>query len=130
MEVASGALARQGSVASRRTPGGARVHSVRFVEVVDGRRVQRAIYLGGDGVHAIRPDGVLRWKLASGEHVGTAPAVGADGTVYAAGQDDVLYAIRPDAAGDISLPAGNTSSSAIAWSTKRPGIEPFEASST
>ncbi|HKE18684.1 MAG TPA: PQQ-binding-like beta-propeller repeat protein [Kofleriaceae bacterium] len=54
------------------------------------------IYLGGDGVYAVWPDGSLRWKLATAEHVSAAPALAADGTVYAVCQDDVLYAIRPD----------------------------------
>ena len=50
MEAASELLASQGSVAIRRTPSGARVASVRYVEAIDGRRRQRAIYLGADGV--------------------------------------------------------------------------------
>ncbi len=54
------------------------------------------IYFGGDGVYAVWPDGSLRWKLATTEHVSAAPALAPDGTVYAACQDDVLYAIRPD----------------------------------
>jgi outer membrane protein assembly factor BamB len=54
------------------------------------------IYLGGDGVYAVWPDGTLRWKLATPEHVSAAPALGADGTVYAVCQDDALYAIRAD----------------------------------
>ena len=54
------------------------------------------IYVGGDGVYAIWPDGTLRWKFATPEHVATAPAVGEDGMVYAGCQDDALYAILPD----------------------------------
>src|SRR6185503_17766716 len=48
------------------------------------------IYLGGDGVHAVWPDGTLRWTFATPEHVATAPALGADGTIYAGCQDDAL----------------------------------------
>jgi len=58
MEAASDLLALQGSVATRRTAAGARVSSVRFVETIEGRRVQRAIYLGADGV-LIRRAGAL-----------------------------------------------------------------------
>ena len=58
MEAASDLLALQGSVATRRTAAGARVASVRFVETIEGRRVQRAIYLGADGV-LIRRAGAL-----------------------------------------------------------------------
>ncbi len=54
------------------------------------------VYLGGDGVYAVWPDGTLRWKLATPEHVSAAPALAADGTVYAVSQDDALYAIRSD----------------------------------
>jgi len=54
------------------------------------------IYVGGDGIHAVWPDGTLRWKLATPEHVASAPALGADGTVYAGCQDDALYAVAPD----------------------------------
>ena len=54
------------------------------------------IYTGGDGVYAVWPDGVLRWKFATPEHVSAAPALGTDGTVYAGCQDDAMYAIAPD----------------------------------
>ncbi len=47
MEAASEILARRGSIASRLTPGGTRVYSVRFSE--RGEKRQRAIYLGPDG---------------------------------------------------------------------------------
>ena len=53
------------------------------------------IYVGGDGIHAIWPNGTLRWKLATPEHVASTPAIGADGTVYAGCQDDALYAVTP-----------------------------------
>ena len=54
------------------------------------------IYVGGDGIHAVWPDGTLRWKVATAEHVASGPALGEDGTVYAGSQDDALYAIAPD----------------------------------
>ncbi len=50
LDAASGSLARQGSVAARSTPGGLRVYSVRYMAEEGGRRRQRAIYLGSDGV--------------------------------------------------------------------------------
>ena len=53
------------------------------------------IHVGGDGIHAVWPNGTLRWKLATPEHVASAPALGADGTVYAGCQDDALYAVAP-----------------------------------
>lgn len=54
------------------------------------------IYVGGDGIHAVWPDGTLRWKVATAEHVASTPALAPDGTVYAGSQDDALYAIAPD----------------------------------
>ena len=59
------------------------------------------IYTGGDGVYAVWPDGTLRWKFATPEHVISAPALAPEntpeaGTVYAGCIDDALYAIRPD----------------------------------
>ena len=55
-----------------------------------------AIYTGGDAIHAINPDGRLRWRFPTGGHVSGAPALGADGTVYAGSQDNSIYAINPD----------------------------------
>ena len=68
------------------------------------------IYVGGDGIHAVWPDGTLRWKLATAEHVASTPAIGADGTVYAGCQDDALYAIAPDGTEDAgrSAPAATS----------------------
>ena len=47
MEAACDVLSLRGSIASRLTPGGTRVYSVRFSE--RGEKRQRAIYLGPDG---------------------------------------------------------------------------------
>ena len=54
------------------------------------------IYTGGDGVYAVWPDGTLRWKFATPEHVPTAPALGKDGTVFAGCLDNTTYAIAAD----------------------------------
>jgi outer membrane protein assembly factor BamB len=50
------------------------------------------IYVGGDGIHAVWPDGTLRWKLATAEHCAATPALAADGTVIAGCEDDAVYA--------------------------------------
>jgi hypothetical protein len=47
MEAAAEVLARRGSIASRLTSGGRRVHSLRYT--APGERRLRAIYLGEDG---------------------------------------------------------------------------------
>ena len=54
MKASSEVLSLRGSIASRLTPGGTRVYSVRFSE--RGVKRQRAIYLGPDGelVHRAR----------------------------------------------------------------------------
>lgn len=57
------------------------------------------IYLGGDAIHAVWPDGTLRWRFATGEHVASAPALATvDGelVIYAGSQDDALYALAAD----------------------------------
>ena len=60
LDAVSGALARQGSVASRLTPAGTRVYSVRYMEAGDGRRRQRTIYLGPDPELARRAAEMIR----------------------------------------------------------------------
>lgn len=54
------------------------------------------VYVGGDGLYAIWPNGQLRWKFATSEHVPTAPAIGSDGMIYIGCLDDAVYAVRPD----------------------------------
>jgi len=55
-----------------------------------------ALYTGGDGIYAINANGTLRWHFATGGHVSSTPALGADGTVYAGSQDNSIYAVTPD----------------------------------
>ena len=55
-----GALARQGSVASRRTAAGTLVFSVRYVAVEAGRRKQKSIYLGAEPDLARRAAELIR----------------------------------------------------------------------
>ena len=56
------------------------------------------VYVGGDGIYALRPDGTVRWRFSPGNkvHCAGAPAVGQDGAVYAGCQDDGFYALNPD----------------------------------
>lgn len=54
------------------------------------------IYLGGDGLYALRPDGTLKWRFATGGHVASSPALMADGTVVAGCQDNLIYAVSPN----------------------------------
>ncbi|MCS7301340.1 MAG: PQQ-binding-like beta-propeller repeat protein, partial [Fimbriimonadales bacterium] len=57
------------------------------------------IYFGAtNGVHAVRPNGQLRWRWFAGYSAATStPAIGADGTVYALvnPQDAILVALNP-----------------------------------
>ncbi len=54
------------------------------------------LYAGGDAVYALNPNGSLRWRYATGGHVGTAPALLADGTVVVGSQDNMVHAISPN----------------------------------
>jgi outer membrane protein assembly factor BamB len=68
--------------------------------------------------------GALRWTLGPNSEVTVATPVAGDGLVYVTGGYPPVrpvYAIRPSARGDISLPPGQESSSAIAWSSSREG---------
>lgn len=61
------------------------------------------IYVGNQGflsslsrLYAIRPDGSLRWQFSGAtDWIDSAPAIGADGTVYVTSWDGKLYAIDP-----------------------------------
>ena len=55
-----------------------------------------ALYTGGDAIYAINPDGKPRWRFPTGGHVSSAPALAADGTVYAGCQDNSIYAVTPE----------------------------------
>ena len=44
----AGSLADRGGLVAMRSASGRRVWAVRFVEVVDGRKVHRSLYVGGD----------------------------------------------------------------------------------
>lgn len=53
---------------------------------------------GKDGsLHAVKSDGTKKWDKSIGKEPCRAPAIDADGTIYAAG--DTLYALKPD--GDV-----------------------------
>lgn len=64
------------------------------------------------------------WRLKSGGDIPTPTPVFAGGLIYvtnAHGGAAPLYAIRPDASGDLSLRDGQTANEGIAWSTLRNG---------
>lgn len=64
------------------------------------------------------------WRLRSGGDVPVPTPFLADGLIYVAnahGRKSPLYAIRPDASGDISPSEGATSSSGVAWTQERNG---------
>ncbi len=56
------------------------------------------IYTGGGDyyVHAINPNGTLKWKFGTGGWVWSSPAIGKDGTIYVGSDDDYIYAIYPN----------------------------------
>jgi len=64
------------------------------------------------------------WRLSGNSELTAPTPVAAHGLVFVtSGYRPIqpIYAIRPGATGDISLPPGATSNMAIAWSTKRGG---------
>ena len=64
------------------------------------------------------------WRLTGNSELTAPTPVAAKGLVFvSSGYRPIqpIYAIRPDASGDVSLKAGETSSSAVAWSTMRGG---------
>lgn len=107
--VAAGTCRRSGG----RSPEGSRCDVEQVTLGADG-----TLYIGGDGIYAVRSDGKVRWHFdpASGTssapspepahrptpglaarkiHCGSAPSVARNGTVYAICQE-VLYALGPD----------------------------------
>jgi outer membrane protein assembly factor BamB len=57
------------------------------------------VYVGADSgfVHAINPDGTLKWRASAGTWGWfSSPAIGLDGTVYIGSEEGFLFAINPD----------------------------------
>ena len=45
----------------------------------------------------MNPDGTKKWQFATGSHVSSSPALGADGTVYVGSWDKTFYALKGSA---------------------------------
>ena len=58
-------------------------------------------------LHAIAPDGTVRWTAQTGPTVKTSPAIGPDGTIYVCSMDGNLYAVSP--------PTGTGNEGTIKW---------------
>ena len=52
-------------------------------------------------IYALRPEGTLFWKYATGSSVRSSPAIAPDGTLYVGSQDHKLHAINPDGSGPV-----------------------------
>ena len=68
--------------------------------------------------------GKLRWTLGPNSQVVIPTPIAGNGLVYVSGGYTPvrpIYAIRPGGSGDISLPAGQTTNTKIAWSVDRDG---------
>ena len=70
-------------------------HDPQHTGVADAHNV---IYVGSDDyyLHALNPDGSLKWKYQTGSIVNSSPAVAPDGTIYVGSSDYYLYALNPD----------------------------------
>ena len=84
--------------------------------VFDGKQ----IVTNGPTVRAYDPEtGKMLWKLGPNSEVTVGTPVVGDGLVYITGGYPPvrpIYAVRPTASGDISLPKDTTSSDVVAWS--------------
>ncbi|MEJ2329840.1 MAG: PQQ-binding-like beta-propeller repeat protein, partial [Gammaproteobacteria bacterium] len=47
-------------------------------------------------LHAINPNGSLKWRYATDSAIDSSPSIGSDGTVYVGSRDGKLYAINPE----------------------------------
>lgn len=54
------------------------------------------LYVGGDGLFALFPNGKVRWHFPTGGRVSTAPAILENGTIVFGSLDDLFYAVSPD----------------------------------
>ena len=73
------------------------------------------VYLGSidNKLHAINPNGTLKWSYTTGAVITSSPAIGADGTVYVGSGDNKLYAVNPDG----TLKWSYTTGAAVSYSS-------------
>jgi outer membrane protein assembly factor BamB len=93
-----------------------------IVRTADGRD---ELVTNGTRVRGYDPiTGAIRWTLGPNSEITIATPVESNGLVIVTGGYPPvrpIYAIRPGASGDISLPKGSTSSAAMAWSNSTEG---------
>jgi outer membrane protein assembly factor BamB len=79
------------------------------------------VTIGTNRIRSYDVDGKLLWELADTSGLVSQTPVAKNGLLYvgAGYHYGPLYAVRPGAAGDISLKSGETSNSSIAWSLPR-----------
>ncbi len=44
-----------------------------------------------------------KWKFATGDYLGSSPAIGSDGTIYIGSRDKNVYAIKPDGIEEVGV---------------------------
>jgi outer membrane protein assembly factor BamB len=93
-----------------------------LVRTADGRD---ELVTNGTKVRGYDPaSGALRWTLGPNSEITIATPVAGHGLVFVTGGYPPvrpIYAIRPGATGDITLPSGATSNASIAWSNSTEG---------
>jgi outer membrane protein assembly factor BamB len=92
--------------------------------VYEGAGRAELITNGADWMHGYDPlTGKELWRMRGSSKNTTPTPFAAEGLIYMASGYRIrpIFAIRPGAAGDISLPEGATASEQVAWSTTREG---------
>ena len=67
-----------------------------------------AAHTGQSAVDTSANPGKQKWKFATGNYVGSSPAIGTDGTIYVGSNDGNLYAVTPGGTQKWSFSAGLT----------------------
>jgi outer membrane protein assembly factor BamB len=91
-------LAGQSSLLSDVGPNGVPISTTElFIHVTSSPvlAIDNTIYVGADDgyLHAINPDGSLKWKFATKGVITSSPAIASDGTIYAVTSEGSCYAV-------------------------------------
>jgi outer membrane protein assembly factor BamB len=66
------------------------------------------IYVASDGLYAVYPDGIRKWRFTTGYDTHTSPAIDAHGIAYIGFEDRYLYAVNSDGSQKWAFDTGYT----------------------